>query len=188
MQYYLDHMREDYVNPMAKLKSMFLGTLSSEIGALKNFRRTLLEVPNMSNEDFIIAENLKNSNYSAYKIMEVEYEYHNDKAHELIKDIDFILHSWNDKEKRWLEYPDVLRRIAPYFKEKENIDNVLSVKVHGNSAWKLYLANEKQNKTLRDEIKNLINRINNLKTEFGKDEIDYDESDEYDFAEDVLND
>jgi hypothetical protein len=176
-------------DPEEKLRNSAMGAIGNRIRDLKDLKKKIEDRAQTNgevNSEYQIAENLKERNLSAYKIMEIFYELSDEKVEKTFNSINKILTIWADKENRtsnWRQILSLFKDLEPYFKNKHSfydttdskINELVSIKVFGNEAWKVYLRSCQQVESLRKQNQKIREGYNELVDE---DDDDGDEDDE----------
>jgi len=106
------------------------GAVGQKVGELRGLESRLKELCDKnvtSNQDYLIAQGLANSNPNAYKLMGIYIEYPNEGIGKVLQDINFILTTWKDVENRrhnWRNLVPAFERLKPF------LDKNWHVKAH----------------------------------------------------------
>lgn len=154
-----------------------MGAIGQTVSELRFLKQKLQEDLQLSDDDdYVIARQLKNENPEAFALMQVEIQHSDGQVAEIIKDIDFILDSWADKEGResnWKNLLPALKRLQPYLNTRNNylhhphnINEVRQITVKGNAAWTVFLATRKREEMWRANHKQrMLSSITNAREE-----------------------
>lgn len=131
-----------------------VGAIGQIVHELRKIKQTLTTAPKYDQEDYVIARALKDINPEAYNIMQIEIIYSDEKVSDIIRDIDFIIDSWQDKEWResnWKQLLPALNRLAPFLQKPQYgrshyspLTKLVNITVKGNAAWVAYRDIEKR--------------------------------------------
>lgn len=138
-----------------ELSNKALGQIGSLIGEIRTLKESLSKTVDPTTVDeYNIAEALKNRNPEAFRIMEISYEMPDFEIKTLLMKIDFVLNVWKSVEARHTTWKTILfdlKYIVPYLTSHVSNNNpqyvsrtgkTITLTVHGNEAWKAYLASQ----------------------------------------------
>lgn len=174
------------VDVEALITNKAVGAIGQKVNELRELKERLLRAnKQQKNSDYDIVTALKNSNPDAYECMGIRIAYPADAIGTLMTDIDFILNAWNRKrqdERRqiWRSLVPVFERIKPYLdgnrgdyydrrQGQEALEAVCTIKVEGNPAWDVYLAEVKRNLQANELISHLTEKLRTCKTQLAED-------------------
>lgn len=143
-----------YVPPKPP-NSVLLGKIANRIGEIKVLRQKLTSHLKKDSFEYTTAENLKNSNYEAFRIMEVIYYYSEENSRIVLRMIDKVLDFWKDDKNRTVNFQQILPEIQalePYLNDPDQLNSLNKIQVRGNAAWKLYLEQRQTIDRLTNEV------------------------------------
>jgi hypothetical protein len=139
----------DVIDQERVLTNKAIGSIGQLIGEIKELKSKIEKaIYANDNKEFSIAKQLKAKYPDAYTQMAIECAYPDNETKNMIDLIDQVLSFWKDvqgREQNWRSMAPSLEKLKPFLKEDyynnvaKNIDNLASIKVIGNDAWKAYL-------------------------------------------------
>lgn len=166
-------------NPEKKLLDKALGAIGQKIHELKLLQEKIRKKVSLEDQiDYQIAINVAENNFEAAKQMEIKIEFPDVQIANVIDKVNWIIEAWKDKNNRasrWQELANKLQELQPYLDKdmRPYIDdhakytnNLLSVKVHGNEAWHIYLEARKCEIELRERINDLLKQVEKTGEEY----------------------
>lgn len=184
------------VDPEIRMRSTVLGHMGNAMRDVRDLRRKIEAEDMFDNDEYKISLVLKDRNPEAYKLMEVSVEFSDANTKYILDQIDSLIEFWSDKERRdilYKQYIPVFRNLEPYLKRQQcatfgdmfderekNIKNLVSVKVKGNAAWKMYFEVTKSRDYWMGIYTAKQEEIDSIKEKFG---VEDDSTDSYDYSD-----
>jgi hypothetical protein len=187
----------DPVDQETIIRNKALGAMGGMISRIRDLKIKIESKSSIDEqEDYKLAQFLNAKNIKAFQAMEIKYHFTDDKIHQVLKSINYILDTWQNSDNRnsyWKTLIQPLQDLQPFINDErsmyftsyfndEEIRKLGAVIVSGNEAWKEYLEMNRQFNFVKDDCKEMQSRIDRFKTLLddveSTDDLDDEENDE----------
>ena len=179
---------EKYIDPTEVINNKAVGHIGQMIRPIRELKETLIKKSELDKQtEYQIAIDLENLNPAAFKLMNINYIFPENKINPILCAIDIVLSFWAVKDNReeggWRTILPQLEILKPYIKESSKffdsnvpVEELSKIEVHGNAAWEAYKSAMVDLGTYQKSYKESLDRISSLRKTLGADTNDSDDS------------
>lgn len=184
------------------LKNKAMGAIGNMIGDIKELK-VRLESQVQETKEYNIAQQLMKNNFELYFMMNISYEYPNEKFAETLGAVNAILEMWKNVQNRhasWREIAAKINELKEFMPDKKrggyfytsnehikNAERLNTIKVCGNVVWTNYLRQEERVTFWRDKAEEYRKQYDGCSCDCCDDDCENDSEDDCDCSDDSVN-